>query len=458
MSSTQPIPFQKTTQSKLTTELYDIPLQPGRHLIYAPLARTAFVANGAMVNLLLDIQDKGAKTKARQDPDISRLLHATALFEDEATESDRCKSQVENTSIKLSLIMSSDCDFTFGFTSKDDSRNADNVMTLEIALSAIDTALSIATAQKTNRVSLTYYGSLNVQKVRDVMSDSLRYVQNVGQTAGIDVTTQLICPGPFSETSCCWLVGRFDCVTFLAKRLPVNSSYLTGEKLLMLDEEWSVLLDRCNKARLQSCLRIRMNPNDANYLTDFVRELCMNYQPIKIELEPNWLTEPWTGERSTSSKKFLQAYRRAVGIARQFKCRITVPGANLDSYCNFCGILPDEFIISPDGCISECVCHALGFSSTPLSAFALMSSTEHRNSALRASTYCNDCFAKWNCAGPCLARVNEEKRPQFQGSERCDIVREITKDWILSQIADAGGLIWRDEVGVNPRRKSTSLK
>jgi hypothetical protein len=65
-------------------------------------------------------------------------------------------------------------------------------------------------------------------------------------------------------------------------------------------------------------------------------------------------------------------------------------------------------------------------------------------SALRAHTadrldYCAGCFAKWHCAGDCYHKALHWNSDDFAGAGRCEIIRALTKDQILENLAGAGG-------------------
>ena len=62
--------------------------------------------------------------------------------------------------------------------------------------------------------------------------------------------------------------------------------------------------------------------------------------------------------------------------------------------------------------------------------------------------FCQDCFAKWHCAGDCLHKSVSSGSVEFQGSDRCNITRELVKDLILEKIADAGGMFWHQDAPV----------
>ena len=58
-------------------------------------------------------------------------------------------------------------------------------------------------------------------------------------------------------------------------------------------------------------------------------------------------------------------------------------------------------------------------------------------------TWCAGCFVRWSCGGDCYHKALAiHGDGEFAGTERCAIIRELTKDQILANIAEAGGVFW----------------
>jgi len=68
-----------------------------------------------------------------------------------------------------------------------------------------------------------------------------------------------------------------------------------------------------------------------------------------------------------------------------------------------------------------------------------------RQQAVQHRAYCQECFAKWSCAGDCYHKaLTVNGAGKFAGSDRCHVTRELTKDQILANIAASGGLCWHE--------------
>jgi uncharacterized protein len=59
--------------------------------------------------------------------------------------------------------------------------------------------------------------------------------------------------------------------------------------------------------------------------------------------------------------------------------------------------------------------------------------------------WCAGCFARWSCGGDCYHKaLTVYSDGEFAGTDRFDIIRELTQDQILARIADAGGVFWHE--------------
>ena len=69
-----------------------------------------------------------------------------------------------------------------------------------------------------------------------------------------------------------------------------------------------------------------------------------------------------------------------------------------------------------------------------------------RSQSVDNRAFCEGCFAKWTCGGDCYHKSLAVNGPgEFQGTDRCHIIRELTKDQILAKVAESGGLFWHEE-------------
>jgi uncharacterized protein len=194
-------------------------------------------------------------------------------------------------------------------------------------------------------------------------------------------------------------------------------------------------------------------------LPDSIEFICANFAVREIQVEPAYQLGRWTTSPTAETAEFIAAYRDAQGRARRHGREICYSAARLGILTNhFCGVSQDSFALSPDGSVSSCYevfsednpWAKVFFYGEPAKEegkyrFDLAVLNNLRNLSVHHREFCQGCFAKWTCAGDCYHKaLTISGTREFQGSDRCHITRELTKDQILEKIAASGGLFWHE--------------
>jgi uncharacterized protein len=195
-------------------------------------------------------------------------------------------------------------------------------------------------------------------------------------------------------------------------------------------------------------------------MPDSVEYLCSTFKPAAIQVEPAFRIGRYADRTPTETEDFLTAFRQARRRAAKYGKELTYSGARIGIRTNhFCAVTQDSFALLPDGTVSSCFeafshtspwGHIFFYGSPDDSAgggyrFNMERVAFLRSQAVQNREHCRGCFAKWTCAGDCLYKtLTVNGAGEFTGTTRCHINRELTKDLILSRIAEAGGLCWHE--------------
>jgi uncharacterized protein len=179
---------------------------------------------------------------------------------------------------------------------------------------------------------------------------------------------------------------------------------------------------------------------------DFVAE---NYHPVTVHFEPVFQCGrcKTDDEYQVSLAKFAEYYEKCEEKSRKHGFRFTYSGCRIESLSNtFCGIACDSFSVTPDGFITSC------FETTTLDddkseTFFIgkinengeLEVDEKKRSFLHSLTvenldYCKDCFAKWHCAGDCVAKLGHNDFQGERGHERCELNRKLVANKLTKLI------------------------
>src|SRR5262249_45223195 len=146
------------TVPALCAEVFVIPVETGRYLVYAPLRRAAFVANGKVVNVLADLRTGAFDASADPDGSLVALLpqlHMVDAWPGTLPITDfRCDP--EPTAVTLFLPTACNLRCTYCYASAGDTPTT--FMSLETAKRGIDFVAANAVKRKVPCFEIAYHG------------------------------------------------------------------------------------------------------------------------------------------------------------------------------------------------------------------------------------------------------------------------------------------------------------
>lgn len=460
----------RTTPSKgaplLTAEVFLIPLETRRFLVYAPLRRVAFVANARMVGILADVKD--GEYQPAKDPDGAALEFLRRMeLVDAGPESPPLTTFAGGprpTSITLFMTTACNLRCTYCYASAGDTPLRS--MSLDLARRGIDFVVANALAQQATEIEVAYHGGGEPTANWQVLIESYDYAQQTASQHGLQLTSAAATNGVLRDDQIDWIVGHLNSVSVSFDGLPeVQDRHrltISGQG----SSERVMHTLRCfDRADFSYGIRVTVTHDNIPRLPESVEFLCTNFRPQRIQVEPAYLLGRWQDAPSAETEAFVNAYREAQHHAALHGREISYSGARLDLLTNhFCGITQDSFALTPDGTVSACyeafneenpfadVFHYGRFDrGAGEFRFQLPVLQNLRDQAVQHRAFCQGCFAKWHCAGDCYHKsLTVNGRGEFAGSDRCHITRELTKDQILARIAAAGGLFWHEPPPEDP--------
>ncbi len=178
-------------------------------------------------------------------------------------------------------------------------------------------------------------------------------------------------------------------------------------------------------------------------LVEVVEHLHGEFGLAYLHLEPVWNCGRCrsSGTRPPDADEFVRHFVAASERGRELGLEVHYSGARIDVLTSrFCAAPGDGFSVLPDGRVSSCyevlepsdpraeVFHYGHFDgATGEFVFDTDRLARLQGFSVEHLEYCADCFCKWHCAGDCLAKVFERcGRPHHEGSDRCQLNRELT--------------------------------
>src|ERR1039458_10301038 len=166
----------KTQSPKISAEVFAIPLDADRFLIYAPGRRAAFVGNSAIVNRLADLNEGTANLiSTASDEQLLEFLRRLEIVDAGPEPFPITSFQGEPEPVSLTLFLTTACNLrcTYCYASAGDAPA--KFMSLATACRAIDFVSRNAQARCLGRFDLAYHGGGEPSVNWRVLTESLEY-------------------------------------------------------------------------------------------------------------------------------------------------------------------------------------------------------------------------------------------------------------------------------------------
>jgi uncharacterized protein len=450
----------KEKTPKLSAEVFIIPLEERKYLVYAPLRKAAFVGNAATVNFLADLKE--GIYRAEADPggatgEFLRRLEIVDAGEETPPNYDR-EGDPCPTAVSLFLTTACNLRCTYCYASAGDTVRES--MTPDVARRGIDYVVANAVRLKAPAVEINYNGGGEPTVNWRTLTSSLNYARRKTKDAGLELNASTATNGMLTDRQIDWITANLQGASLSCDGLPeaqdrhrIRPSGRGSSTRVMHT------LRRFDEAGFNYGIRMTATAELIPLMADSVDYLFSNFRTHSVQIEPAYQIGRYADQPSAETEAFLAAFREAQRRARKHGKQITYSGARVGILTNhFCAASQDSFALLPDGTVSSGF-EACSHSNPHASVFVYGQPDEAggyrfdmkrlgllRRQDVQRREHCRECFAKWTCAGDCFhkAVVINGGAEEFSGTGRCHINRELTKDQILDRIAEAGGVCWHE--------------
>jgi uncharacterized protein len=428
-------------------------------LLHAPRRRISALVNRSAADALRVGLDKGGAVRCA--PGIRGL--ATKIIN---RVPERIKYPTGKLAPKrLSLLMTNDCNLSCRYC---------GVMSGERTQATIDEdTCDIALEYQAEVVRREGFGSLMVYYFGGEPSgaiDMIRHCDRKGRelAGGLRVPFRSACTtnGVMPRRVATWLAKHLDYVVVsldgpaeihdrLRPTRGTTSSHGDVIRTLRIFEDQG----------LPYALRCTVDEAGVESLPNTVRFLCEELHPVVVNIEP--VREigrcSASGCRPPAPPAYVAGVVEAGRVARSLGVGIKLSMVGTERICrSFCGVADDSLVVSSDGILSGCF--QIDRADSPLAArwaFGRIDPEARRmvvdvdrlgwvrHQGVESRPECFDCFSRWHCAGGCVVVDGTGSSPQK--SERCSVIRALTRWRILEQLrlpdeADRVRLDGRDDV------------
>jgi uncharacterized protein len=333
-------------------------------------------------------------------------------------------------------------------------------MSLENALRGINFVFDNAVRKGASAVEVGYHGGGEPTVNWPVLTASYAHARKRAAEAHLDLQASLATNGMVDDRQIDWIVQNLTGVSLSCDGLPaVHDRCRVTACGGGSSSRVAHTMRRFDQAAFNYGVRLTVTAEHIPALPDSVEYVCAEFKPKSIQIEPVYALGRGAEAAFSESDQFIEAYlaasRRAAGYGRE----ISFSAARVGTLTNhFCSVSRDNFCLSADGNVTACYeafsedgpwAHVF-FYGRPVPDSAGFLFDEGVLDHLRGQTavnraHCRSCFAKWSCGGDCYYKwLATTGGGEFNGSPRCHIIRELTKEQILERIEGAGGLFWHE--------------
>jgi uncharacterized protein len=194
----------------LSAEVFTIPLDEDRYLIYAPLRRAAFVGNASTVNFLAALKENRYDTSLDPDGSLVEFVRRLEIVDAEAETPPIfcCTGMPEPTGLTLFLTTACNMRCTYCYASAGEAPK--KTMPMHVAKRGIDFIIANAICKKEPRIGLEFHGGGEPTVNWRTMTGALAYARERCSMSGLEVRSHSATNGMLNDRQIDWMIANLQ--------------------------------------------------------------------------------------------------------------------------------------------------------------------------------------------------------------------------------------------------------
>ena len=434
----------------ITADLFTLPYKDDDSILYAPRVGFACVVNPDMVGLLADlnsihIDNLNVEQKAALDfLDNKGILNGSDEYD--------CVKELPEkyTPTMVTLFPTNQCNLrcTYCYASAGEWKSL--TMDWQTAVNAVELVIHNLIEKGAKHFSMGFHGGGEPLLPWEFVKRIVMYVEERCAEEGMDPFIYAATNGVLSEKQLEWIIKHLRNLNISFDGLPHVQDY---QRPLPNGKGSFEFVDRTMKFLDEHDFQYGMRGTVTDYNLELMEETIdfvgHNYKVKSVHLEPLFYCGrcKTSGTMKPDIEKFAENFMRCESRCVPFGIQLTYSGCHLEFLRNsFCGVSSDNFSVTPDGHITSCF--EVTDKSDPKSEVFFIGKVlkdgnielnEEKRKYLHSLTvdhldYCQDCFAKWHCAGECAAKIEHGHYRGDRGNERCQLNRQLIRNRLIGII------------------------
>ncbi len=416
---------------EITKELFAIP-RGENYLLYAPLEGAVLEVQPGVLSFLKGLQS--GENPQDKNPKLYEHLRKNRIIVDkQGALLGKCESGGEYLPTSVTLLPTYNCNLRCIYCYARGGEEIGKVMNPEIARASIDFIVNNALKTKQNKISMGFHGGGEplLPCNMDLVQFSVEYMKDQAKRNDLDYRVSSASNGVFNDHIFNWVIEN---LTHLGLSLdgpediqnaqrPMAGNKPSYQRVMETLKRFEELPEEIKK-RFGYSIRSTITVQSVTRMPEILEFFASISSNKSFHLEPLFECGRCSTSRASSPnpESFLENMIKASKVAEKLGKEIYYSGSTIEKISEtFCGACGNNFFVTPEGYVITCL-EACRPEEKPAEVFLIGRynpeskkfdfNEDKRKVLLKRKVsnidYCADCFAKYNCAGDCPAKVWEQ--------------------------------------------------
>lgn len=433
---------------QLAYEMFTVPNKLGKKILYFPLAGILIDANDSLIDLLYHFEEKELVNLTSEEKKELEYLIEKGLITKKGDGQFLNPVTKNEIPYKLTLFPTNSCNLecTYCYAAKTHSKPL--IMNWEIVESAVEYYINLMLQQNKTIFNLELHGGGEPFYEWNLVQRTITYIEEICCNNNFKLDAVSSTNGILSTNQLEWIVKHFSFILVSFEVLPdIQNKQRPFENQKPSFYAVDKTIKYFDKTGFSYGIRITVTANNENLLKETIDFVIENYKTNLIFFEPVNICGNNQNAREVDLNNFIENFILLEKYAEQKGIKIRYSGADIEKLSsNFCYAGTAQFAITPEGYLTNCwevtdMKHPLAniFIFGEIKSNGQLEINKEKQNFLQSLKvqnfkYCQNCFAKWHCAGDCLARLYDDGFENSRGNARCITNREIIANKLLQTL------------------------
>jgi uncharacterized protein len=437
----------------LTSECHCIDLK-SRHdeyLLYFPLKSIYFKVNAESARIVKQLMRGSYPRRNDNSREFLDILQGAGLVNGKGDRHPEQKWESEPKPTRTTLLLSHSCQLSCVYCYSGPFRSA-ALMPWECARAAIDTIVSNALKTGQRTLDLGFHGGGEPSINWNVLIKTVDYARRRCAVENLVLTVSLCTNAMLSRKRAQWVAANMSNITVSIDGPPeIHNAQRPLANGRPSYNTVAAAIDCFTDLKKTYGFRVTVTKLSQHRIPHIFDHLTSRFKPATICFEPLFVCgkRPTRQCRRPDAAAFSKGIKDIFSMSTARRTGILYSGGRL-SYIGdaFCGAAGDNFFITPSGDVTSCLevsstgdkrskIFMYGKLNKKADGFNFDTKAFKRLRRLRVESFssCTECYARWHCAGDCLAKKPDMRDIRGKANDyRCLINRELTLFQLLQKV------------------------